>query len=247
MSHVVTPAASSRLQPTAIVLLSGGLDSTTCLAMALHEGFIPVALSFRYGQRHAIELKAAASISESTGVEHVIVDIDLGAFGGSSLTDSAAEIPLRDSLEDTPQTDNPEIPSTYVPARNTVFLSLALALAEVRGATAIFIGVNAVDYSGYPDCRPAFIEAFQRLANLATKAGVEGCPVTIHAPLSGMSKAEIIRRGIELGVDYSMTTSCYGPTPDGYPCGRCDSCLLRARGFAQAGMRDPALVAAETQ
>lgn len=227
--------------PRAVVLVSGGLDSTTCLAIAKRDGFAPIGLSFRYGQRHAIELDAARTVTRSSDVEHVVIDIDLAAFGGSALTDTSIEVPRNRPPGSPPDSDEPEIPSTYVPARNTIFLSLALALAEVRGANDIFIGVNAVDYSGYPDCRPAFIDAFQTMANLATRVAVEGQPMTIHAPLSGMSKAEIIRLGLELGVDYSVTTSCYDPAPDGTPCGECDSCILRARGFAQAGLDDPAL------
>lgn len=231
---------------TAVVLFSGGLDSTTCLAIARNDGFIPVALSFRYGQRHGVELSAAAKIASVIGVEHVILDIDLAAFGGSALTDTTIEVPKHDLPESSAGKTGLEIPPTYVPARNTVFLSLALAMAEVRNASDIYIGVNAVDYSGYPDCRPAFIEAFQKMANLATKAAVEGRTSTIHAPLSGMTKAEIIKTGLDLGVDYAMTTSCYDPAPDGTPCRQCDSCHLRARGFAQAGVNDPALATIDT-
>jgi 7-cyano-7-deazaguanine synthase len=222
----------------AVVLLSGGLDSTTALAIALHEGFEAYALSFRYGQRHDVELEAAAKTAAELGAaRHVVVDIDLRAFGGSALTDDAIPVPHHASGEDLGE----GIPVTYVPARNTVFLSFALAWAETLGASDIFIGVSAVDYSGYPDCRPEFIAAYERMANLATKAGVEGTQrFTIHTPLVDLSKAETIRRGLELGVDYSLTHSCYDPV-DGRACGSCDSCLLRARGFASVGMTDPAL------
>lgn len=228
--------------PVAIVLLSGGLDSATCLAIARAEGFTPIALSFRYGQRSAVELEAAARIAAVADVEHVVVDIDLAAFGGSALTDDTIAVPKRDRMgtDDTGLAES-GIPITYVPARNTIFLSLALALAEVHSSSDVFIGVNALDYSGYPDCRPEYVEAFETMANLATRAAVEGQRVTIHAPLIDMTKADIIRRGLELGVDHSSTTSCYDPTPDGTPCRRCDSCLLRARGFAEAGITDPAL------
>ena len=210
-----------------VVLLSGGLDSATTLAIAKADGFECFALSFRYGQRHALELDAARRVAEASGVEdHVILDIDLPRFGGSALTD---DIPV-------PKDQNPgsEIPVTYVPARNTIFLSFALGYAEVLGARDIFIGVNAVDYSGYPDCRPEFIGAFQQLANLATKAGVEGARVTIHAPLITLTKAQIIRKGMELGVDFELTLSCYDPSPTGQPCEQCDACRLRAKGFAEA-------------
>lgn len=220
---------------TAVVLLSGGLDSATVLAIARAEGFSLLALSFRYGQRHAIELDAAAAIARSAGVaEHRVVEIDLRAFGGSALT---ADI-------DVPKAHDPaagdEIPVTYVPARNTILLAFALAFAEVRGARDIFIGVNAVDYSGYPDCRPAFIAAFERMAALATRAGVEGRGPRIHAPLMHLSKEQIIRRGLELGVDYAPTRSCYDPDPAGRACGRCDSCRLRLSAFARVGVHDPA-------
>jgi 7-cyano-7-deazaguanine synthase len=211
----------------AVVLLSGGLDSATTLAIARAEGFDCYALSFRYGQRHAAELDAAARVAKAVGAkEHVILDIDLRKFGGSALTDEIA-VPKDRDLDDT-------IPVTYVPARNTIFLSFALGYAEVLGARDIFIGVNALDYSGYPDCRPEFIAAFQHMADLATKAGVEGNRVTIHAPLIQMTKAQIIRKGLELGVDFELTLSCYDPSPDGDPCGRCDACQLRAKGFAEA-------------
>lgn len=222
----------------AVVLLSGGLDSTTTLAIAKSEGFIPYALSFRYGQRHAIELEAAERIAASMGVaEHVIAEIDLRRFGGSALT-ADLEVPKgRD-----PRALGEGIPVTYVPARNTVFLSFALAWAEVLGAGDLFIGVNALDYSGYPDCRPEYIAAYEHLANLATAAGVEGRQLyRIHTPLIQMTKAEIVRAGIALGVDHALTSSCYDPGPEGRPCGRCDSCLLRARGFAEAGLVDPLL------
>ena len=222
----------------AVVLLSGGLDSTTTLAIAKAGGFMPYALSFRYGQRHVVELAAAQRVAKALGVaEHVIVDIDLRRFGGSALT---ADIPVPKGR---PAAHLAEaIPITYVPARNTVFLSFALAWAEVLGANDIFIGVNALDYSGYPDCRPEYIAAFEHLANLATAAGVEGRQrLKIHAPLIELTKAQIIQRGRALGVDYGLTSSCYDPGPDGEPCGQCDSCLLRAKGFREAGMADPLL------
>ena len=223
----------------AVVLLSGGLDSTTTLAIAKAEGFTPYALSFRYGQRHAVELEAAQRVALALGVaEHVIVDIDLRRFGGSALT---ADIPVPKGRP--PEHLAEEIPITYVPARNTVFLSFALAWAEVLGSSDIFIGVNALDYSGYPDCRPEYIAAFEGLANLATVAGVEGRQrLKIHAPLIELTKAQIIQRGIALGVDYGLTSSCYDPGPKGRPCGQCDSCQLRARGFSEAGMVDPLLM-----
>lgn len=222
----------------AVCLLSGGLDSATTLAIAKHEGFAVYAMSFRYGQRHAHELECARRIAKAAGVaRHVIAEIDLAAFGGSALTDAALAVP-----KDRPAAAMGEgIPITYVPARNTVFLSFALAWAETLGSIDIFIGVNALDYSGYPDCRPEFIEAFERLANLATKAGVEGRQrMTIHAPLIRLTKAQIIRRGLELGVDYAMTSTCYDPADDGAACGRCDACQLRLKGFAENGMVDPA-------
>ena len=226
--------------PKAVVLLSGGLDSSTVLAIARTEGFEPCALSFDYGQRHKHELEASERVAKAAGVSaRQVVRFDLRAFGGSALT-SDIEVPKGRSVE---SMSAAEIPVTYVPARNTIFLSFALAWAEVLGACDIFLGVNALDYSGYPDCRPDYIEAFERMANLATKAGVEGAqPLRIHAPLIHMTKAQIIRRGSELGVDYSLTSSCYDPSPDGRPCGRCDSCLLRARGFAEAGVEDPLLL-----
>ncbi len=216
----------------AVVLLSGGLDSTTVLAIAQREGYAVHGLSFRYGQRHQHELEAAARIATAANVEsHVILDIDLRAFGGSALT---ADI---DVPKDRP--DDGTIPVTYVPARNTIFLSFALGLAEVRGADDIFVGVNSLDYSGYPDCRPEYIEAFEAMANLATKAGVEGARLRIQTPLMQMTKEQIIRRGLELGVDYAQTHSCYDPDGDGLACGHCDSCVLRRRGFAAAGVADP--------
>ena len=219
----------------AIVLLSGGLDSATVLALARSEGFEPLALSFRYGQRHAIELTAATKVAAAAGArEHLIIDIDLRVFGGSALT---AEIAVP---KDRDQAAEGGIPITYVPARNTIFLSYALALAEVRDAADVFIGVNAVDYSGYPDCRPAYIAAFEKMAALATRAGVEGRPVQIHTPLMRMTKDAIIARGLELGVDYGLTRSCYDPDEAGRACGRCDSCRLRLTAFAKLGLDDPA-------
>lgn len=220
---------------TAIVLLSGGLDSATTLAMAQDQGFACAALSFRYGQRHLVELDRARKVAARAGViRHEICDIDLRAFGGSALT---ADIAVPKDRDETAM--SAEIPVTYVPARNTIMLSFALAFAEVMGAGDIFLGVNAVDYSGYPDCRPDYIAAFEHMANLATKAGVEGRRLTIHAPLIRMSKGEIIRTGLALGVDYGLTSSCYDPTPDGHACGHCDSCQLRLKGFAEAGTPDP--------
>jgi 7-cyano-7-deazaguanine synthase len=231
----MTPDAPMK---NAVVLLSGGLDSTTALAVARAEGFSPYALSFRYGQRHAVELDCAARVAEAIGVvEHVIADIDLRRFGGSALTADIA-VPKARSIAAMGE----GIPVTYVPARNTVFLSFALAWAEVLGSSDIFIGVNALDYSGYPDCRPEYIAAYERMANLATAAGVEGRQhLTIHTPLIDLTKAQIIARGLALGVDYGLTSSCYDPDPDGRPCGQCDSCLLRAKGFAQIGRPDPLL------
>jgi len=222
----------------AVVLLSGGLDSTTALAIAKAEGFEPYALSFRYGQRHKVELAFAARVAEATGVaEHVIADIDLRRFGGSALTSDIA-VPKDRGLDEM----GDGIPVTYVPARNTVFLSFALAWAEVLEASDIFIGVNALDYSGYPDCRPEYIAAYEQMANLATKAGVEGRQrLKIHTPLIQLTKAEIIRKGTELHVDYALTSSCYDPSEDGRPCGQCDSCQLRAKGFSEAGISDPLL------
>lgn len=220
----------------AVVLLSGGLDSATVLAIANGEGYDTYALSFSYGQRHSWELECAAQVASSLGVrEHRVVAIDLRAFGGSALT-ADLNVPKGRALDEM----SSGIPITYVPGRNTIFLSFALAWAEVLGANDVFVGVNALDYSGYPDCRPEFIEAFERMANLATKAGVEGRQrLQIHAPLISMSKAEIIHKGIELGVDYSLTSSCYDPSSTGTPCGLCDSCLLRSKGFEENGLRDP--------
>jgi 7-cyano-7-deazaguanine synthase len=220
----------------AIVLLSGGLDSTTTLAIARDEGFAAYALTFRYGQRHAQEIAAAQRIAARAGVaEHAIVEFDLQRFGGSALTAEIA-VPKARSLDEI----GAGIPITYVPARNTIFLSFALAWAEVLGAQDIFIGVNALDYSGYPDCRPEYIAVYQQMANLATKAGVEGRQrLTIHTPLIALTKAEIIQRGLALGVDYGETISCYDPAPDGAACGQCDACLLRRKGFAEAGLPDP--------
>lgn len=220
----------------AVVLLSGGLDSATVLAIARNEGYDAYALSFSYGQRHAWELNAAKRVAAAIGAaEHRIAQIDLRVFGGSALTDEI-DVPKGRATEDMTH----GIPVTYVPARNTIFLSFALAWAEVLAANDIFIGVNALDYSGYPDCRPEFIEAFERMANLATKAGVEGRQkLKIHTPLIAMTKAQIIQRGIELGVDYGLTSSCYDPSPEGEPCGQCDSCLLRQKGFRECGIEDP--------
>jgi 7-cyano-7-deazaguanine synthase len=220
----------------AVILLSGGLDSSTTLALARSEGFELFAISFRYGQRHSLELDSARQIAGALGVEkHLIVDFDLRAIGGSALTDQL-EVPKQRKAEEIAS----GIPVTYVPARNTIFLSFALAWAEVLGAEDIFIGVNALDYSGYPDCRPEYIEAFERMAKLATKAGAEGrMRLKIHTPLIAMTKAEIIKTGLELGVDYSLTFSCYDPSAKGLACGDCDSCSLRLKGFAEAGASDP--------
>jgi 7-cyano-7-deazaguanine synthase len=220
----------------AIVLSSGGIDSTTAMAMARQEGYEIHSLSFRYGQRHGLELEAAEKVARALGAkEHLVIDIDLARIGGSALTD-AIDVPKAR----TDQQMKHGIPVTYVPGRNTIFLSCALAWAEVVGASDIFIGVNAIDYSGYPDCRPEYIEAFEHLAKLATKAGVEGqVPTRIRTPLIQMTKAEIIRKGMELGVDYRMTHSCYDPSVEGKACGYCDSCLLRKKGFREAGIPDP--------
>jgi 7-cyano-7-deazaguanine synthase len=220
----------------AVVLLSGGLDSATVLALARSEGYACYALSFAYGQRHAWELTAAARVAGALGVaEHRVAQIDLRAFGGSALTDEI-DVPKGRAAEEMAH----GIPVTYVPARNTIFLSFALAWAEVLGASDIFLGVNALDYSGYPDCRPEYIEAFERMANLATRAGVEGTQrLRIHTPLIALTKAQIIAEGLALGVDYGLTSSCYDPSPEGRPCGECDSCLLRQKGFAEAGASDP--------
>ena len=223
--------------PKAVLLLSGGVDSTTTAAIALHEGFDVHALSVRYGQRHAVELEAARRVAERLGIRrHVIVDLDLRAFGGSALT---ADVPVP---KDTPLAEiGARIPATYVPGRNTIFLSLALAWAETLGARDIFFGANALDYSGYPDCRPEYLEAYARMADLATRAGVEeGARLRIHAPLLRLTKAEIVARGVALGLDYGMTSSCYDPAADGAACGRCEACILRLKGFAEAGLPDPA-------
>jgi len=220
----------------AVVLLSGGLDSTTALAVAKSEDYALYAMSFRYGQRHSVELESARKVAALMGVEkHLIVDFDLRAIGGSALT-GQLEVPKQRAGNEIAS----GIPVTYVPARNTIFLSFALAWAEVIGSDDIFIGVNALDYSGYPDCRPEYIAAFERMAMLATKAGVEGNHrLKIHTPLIAMTKSEIIKKGLELGVDYSLTHSCYDPDAEGMACGQCDSCLLRLKGFADAGVRDP--------
>lgn len=219
--------------PRAVVLLSGGLDSATCLAIARAEGFEAYALSVAYGQRHAAELAAARRVAETLGaVEHRVAHVDLGQFGGSALTDASIEVPVDGVHEGI-------IPVTYVPARNTVMLSLAVGWAEVLGANDVFVGVNAVDYSGYPDCRPEYIKAFEMMANLATRAGVEGHRLNIHAPLIELSKAQIVRKGTDLGIDYAMTISCYKADNDGRACGQCDACRLRRAGFESAGLPDP--------
>jgi 7-cyano-7-deazaguanine synthase len=218
-------------KPRAVVLISGGLDSTTCLALAVRDGFECYGLSFDYGQRHRSELQAAARVATSMAVrDYRVIQVDMSGIGGSALTDTSLAVP---------ETEMPGIPVTYVPARNTVFLSYALAWAEVLDARSIFIGVNALDYSGYPDCRPAFIDAFQRLANLATRAGVEGTELRICAPLISMNKAEIIQTGVAAGVDYSLTVSCYQADEAGRACGVCDSCRFRRKGFLEAGIPDP--------
>lgn len=253
MPHTPPPDASfAGPSPTvpagtpAIVLLSGGLDSTTCLALATREGYAVHALSFRYGQRHQHEVEAARGIAGRYAVaRHVVVDIDLRVFGGSALTGDLA-VPKDRSAAAMAADD--EVPVTYVPARNTIFLSYALALAETTGARDIFLGVNALDYSGYPDCRPAYVDAFARMANLATRAGVEAAArgevaLRLRTPLLALTKAEIVRLGLSLGVDYGETTSCYDPAPDGAACGHCDACQLRLRGFAEAGAEDPAAYA----
>ena len=217
--------------PHAIVLLSGGLDSATCLALAKAQGFSITALSFDYGQRHNAELAASTRLAQAMGiVDHRIMRLEIGQMGGSALTDNRIAVPVSETTG---------IPGTYVPARNTVFLSFALGLAEVTEARHIFIGVNSVDYSGYPDCRPEFIAAFEHMANLATKAAVEGQPLTLATPLMHLTKAEIIRMGIDLGIDYGLTVSCYQADAEGYACGRCDSCRLRRKGFDDAGIADP--------
>jgi 7-cyano-7-deazaguanine synthase len=222
----------------AVVLLSGGLDSATALAIAQQEGFETYAMSFQYGQRHAFELECARRIAIKAGVkQHTVVQIDLRAFGGSALTSSEIDVPKGRRIDDMSH----DIPVTYVPARNTIFLSFALAWAETLGVSDIFIGVNALDYSGYPDCRPEYIEAFQRMANLATRAGVEGSQkLLIHTPLIHLTKAQIVRRGLDLGIDYALTSTCYDPAPDGKACGACDACILRLKGFAENGVVDPA-------
>jgi len=224
---------SENNQKKAVILVSGGLDSATVLAIAKQQGYQCYALSFDYGQRHRIELQRSADVARAQGVvEHKIVKIDLGNFGGSALTDSSIDVPTEQESG---------IPVTYVPARNTVFLSMALGWAEVLEANTIFIGANAVDYSGYPDCRPAFIEAFENLANIATKTGVEDHSFRVKAPLIDMTKAQIIQTGLSLGVDYGITISCYNPGVDNIPCGECDSCRIRQAGFAAAGAIDPAI------
>lgn len=225
-------------KPTALVLLSGGLDSATAAAWALARGERLAALSFDYGQRHRVELEAARAVAAAVGIsDHTVMPIDLAAFGGSALVDASLAVPKGRS----PEAMTTGIPVTYVPARNTIFLALALALAETRGVSRFVLGVNAVDYSGYPDCRPEYLKAFEQLANLATKAGVEGRRHEVLAPLVSLSKADIIRTGLELGVDYGLTTSCYDPGPGGRPCGGCDSCRIRAAGFAAVGVADPRL------
>jgi 7-cyano-7-deazaguanine synthase len=235
ISGTMTEETSNKRR--AVVLLSGGLDSTTTLAIAISEGYDVYALTFRYGQRHEVEIEAARRISAYFNLgQHVIAEIDLRAFGGSALT-ADMEVPKGRAMEEISE----GIPVTYVPARNTIFLSFALAWAETLGANDIFIGVNALDYSGYPDCRPEYIAAFQRMADLATKAGVEGKQkLTIHTPLISWTKAQIVKKGIELGVDYSLTVTCYDPSKDGAACGQCDACRLRLKGFAENGMNDPA-------
>lgn len=239
VSHRIAAAASQPAPESgqgAVILLSGGLDSATAAAWANARGYALTALTIAYGQRHAVELDASRAVAAALGIrDHVVLPVDLAAFGGSALVDRAVAMPL-----DRPESEMAAgIPSTYVPARNTVFLALALALAEAREARAIVLGVNAVDYSGYPDCRPEFLEAFATVARLGTRAGVSGQPIEIVAPLVSSTKAEIIELGLELGLDYGLTTSCYDPGPGGRPCGRCDSCRLRAAGFAAADAADP--------
>jgi 7-cyano-7-deazaguanine synthase len=230
-----TCSAGSGEPVKAVVLLSGGMDSATTAAIARTQGFEVYALSFRYGQRHAVELDAARRVAESLGVaRHVVLDVDLRAFGGSALTGSL------DVPKDTPaERIGSRIPVTYVPARNTIFLSFALGWAEALGARDIFLGANALDYSGYPDCRPEYIAAFERMANLGTRAGVEGAGIRIHTPLIALSKREIVLQGAGLGVDFGLTSTCYDPSADGVACGRCDACLLRLKGFQEAGLTDP--------
>ena len=230
------PFGAATGRPRAVVLLSGGLDSSTTLAMAQDDGFECYALSFSYGQRHSVELDAARRVATVAGVaDHIVIDLDLRAFGGSALTD-AIDVPKDRSDAEMAA----EIPVTYVPARNTVFISVALGYAEVLEADDLFLGINAVDYSGYPDCRPEYVAKWEELAALATKRGVEGSQLSIHAPLIDLTKADIVRRGTELGVDYAITISCYDPDDEGRACGRCDTCALRLRGFADAGLSDPA-------
>jgi 7-cyano-7-deazaguanine synthase len=239
MLEKISPLTSPDVQPAgrpAVVLLSGGLDSATALAVARRDGFTPYAMTFRYGQRHSVEIEASRRVAAAQGVaKHVVVEIDLRQWGGSALTGDDVVPKDRDVAHPTG-----DIPVTYVPARNTIFLSFALAWAETLGAQAIFIGVNALDYSGYPDCRPEYVQAFEQMANLATRAGVEGTQrLTIHAPLQHLTKADIVRLGTTLGVDYALTTSCYDPASDGTSCRHCDACQLRLRGFAEAGATDP--------
>ncbi len=234
MNDESTQAGSPGSRQRAIVLLSGGLDSATVLAIAKAEGLEPLALSFRYGQRHLIELEAARQVAAAAGVhEHLVVELDLRSIGGSALT---ADLPVPKDRD----LQAAEVPVTYVPARNTIFLAYALALAEARGIGDIYIGINAIDGSGYPDCRPEYLAAFQQLSALGTRAGVEGRPARIHAPLINLSKVKIIQRGLELGVDYGLTRSCYDPDQAGRGCGHCDSCLVRRRAFRQLGLVDPA-------
>ncbi len=222
-------------KPRAVILLSGGLDSSTTLAVAKNMGFELYALTFQYGQRHQIEIQAAGRIAQHFEVaRHTIFDVDLRRFGGSALT-----APIEVPKDRSPEEISTDIPVTYVPARNIIFLSLALAWAEVLGCGDIFVGVNALDYSGYPDCRPEFIEAFEKMAALGTKAGVEGRGIKIHTPLIDLSKAQIIKKGLELGVDFELTSTCYDPSSQGEACGKCDACLLRLKGFAEAGIKDP--------
>lgn len=231
--------SAEKAHRAAVVLLSGGLDSATCLAIAKHDGYTCHAISFRYGQRHQHELQRATKLAAQFGVvSHRIIDIDLAQFGGSALTDPNLTVPKSNEVESI----GASIPITYVPARNTVFLSLSLAFAEVIGSRDIFIGVNALDYSGYPDCRPEFVAAFEAMANLATRASVDehGTPLTIHTPLIDLTKGQIISRGLALGVDYAITFSCYDPGSRGQPCGHCDACLLRQKGFDENGLPDPA-------